>query len=90
MKQEPNDVLSSPEAASLLKNREVLQDLLSAPETKRLMEVLSRQNGGSLQEAARQARKGDLSGLSSMLQGLTATRDGAQALENMEKKLNRQ
>lgn len=89
MKQEQKDVLSSPEAASLLQNREALQSLLSSPETKRLMEVLSRQNGGSLQQAAQQARKGDLSGLSSMLRGLSATRDGAEALQDMEKKLNR-
>lgn len=89
MKQEPKNVLDTPEAASLMGDAAALKELLGSPETRQLLSVLSAQNGAALQEAAQQARGGDTSRLSAMLSGLGSTRDGAAALEQMERKLNR-
>ena len=41
-----DELKRDPKAAALLKNRELLQSLLSSPDTRRLMELLGR-NGGA-------------------------------------------
>ncbi len=89
MKQEPKNVLDSPEAASLLRDAAALKELLGSPETRQLLSVLSAQNGAALQEAAQQAKGGDARSLSAMLTNLSNTKDGADVLAQMEQKLNR-
>jgi DNA-binding GntR family transcriptional regulator len=88
MPQTPNDLLSSPEGERLTRDPAALKALLSAPETRQLLTLLQRQNGGALQQAAQQARQGDLTQISAMLQGLSATKDGSDALQRMEQKLH--
>lgn len=89
MKQTAQEPLSSPEAANLLGNRAALKALLASPETKRLMHLLSQQNGAQLQTAAERAKAGDTAALSEMLQSLGKTGDGSAALRELEEKLNR-
>lgn len=89
MKQTAQEPLSSPKAAGLLQNKAALQALLAAPETRRLMQLLSRQNGAQLQTAAQRAKQGDTAALSEMLQSLGKTGDGSAALRELEEKLNR-
>ncbi len=89
MKQEPKNVLESPEAVSLMQDAAALKELLGSPETRQLLSLLSAQNGAALQEAAQQAKGGDARGLSAMLTNLSSTKDGAAALAQMEQKLNR-
>ena len=47
-----NDLMKSPEAAALLKNKEALARIMSSPDTKALMEMLNRQAGSGLKGAA--------------------------------------
>lgn len=80
------DALHTPEAEALLKDKARLKALIQSPETKKLMSLLSQQNGDSLKEAAGQAKQGDLSGISAMLQQLMKTSEGAEAVENVMKR----
>lgn len=61
MKNQPdlNNILSSPQAAGLLKNRQAIESLMKSGEAQRLMELLN-QNAGrhELKGAAQSARKG--------------------------------
>ncbi len=79
------DMMNTPEAAALLKDADRLKALLKAPETLRLMKLLSARNGDSLKQAAERARKGDVSSLSSMMEGLTSTGEGAELVEKLQK-----
>lgn len=83
------DPLRSPEAAALLKDSARLRELLRSPETRQLMEMLSSGNDGSLQQAAEQARKGDTSGLTAMMNRLMSSRDGAALVEQIRKKVQK-
>lgn len=80
------DALHTPEAQALLKDPARLKALLQSPETRKLMSLLSSQNGDSLKQAAGQAKQGDLSGISSMVQKLMKTSEGAEAVENVIKR----
>ena len=46
-KPKPTDLLGSPEAASLLKNKEALVGVLGSPDTKKLIDMLNQSAGGS-------------------------------------------
>lgn len=81
-----NNPLHSKEAAALLKDTARLKALLSSPETKQLMGMLNRQNG-NLGQAAAKAKSGDLSALNAMLQQVMNTKEGAQLVNTMKKKL---
>lgn len=75
-----------PTAARLLQDTATLNALLNAPETQTLMELLTRQAGSSLQTAAQAAAQGDPSSLVGLLQQVTATGAGAQAVEGLKKR----
>ncbi|MCC8075625.1 MAG: hypothetical protein LIO95_06780 [Clostridiales bacterium] len=81
------DALCSDEAAALLNDREKLKALLQSPETKRLMQLLRSQNGDKLKDAAQQARQGDASGLTAMMQRLMDTGEGAALVSQIEGQL---
>ena len=73
-----NDLMKSPEAASLLKNKEALARIMRSPDTKALMEMLNRQAGSGLKSAADAAMKGDSKALTSMVQRLMESKEGAE------------
>ncbi|WP_186564330.1 hypothetical protein [Lawsonibacter celer] len=72
-----DELMKDPKAAGLLKNKEVLQRLLTSPDTKRLMELLSKNAGDSLKSAA---AKGDTSALVGMVQQVMESKEGAQVI----------
>lgn len=74
-----DELKRDPKAAALLKNRELLQSLLSSPDTRRLMELLGRNGGAELKTAAR----GDTKTLAGMVRQVMDTREGAALVEKL-------
>lgn len=81
------DVLTAPEAAGLLKNRQALEALVRSEEAQRLMELLNQNSGGTLKNAAQSAMAGDTAQLMSMVQGLMNDPRGAKLAGELNKKI---
>ena len=79
-----DELKRDPKAAALLKNRELLQSLLSSPDTRRLMELLGRNGGAELKTAA---AKGDTAGIARILEDLVRTPEGAQVVERINRSM---
>lgn len=77
--------MQSQEAAALLKDTARLKALLTSPETKRLMNLLSRQKG-DLRQAAQAAKGGDFTGLSDLLRQVGNTEEGARLMEEVSRR----
>ena len=75
-----NDLMKSPEAAALLKNKEALTRIMSSPDTKALMEVLNRQAGGGPKGPADAAMKGDAKALAGIVEHLMQSKEGAEVV----------
>lgn len=54
-----NDILKDQDITSLLANKQMLMSLLSGPEGKKLISILSRDGGKALKQAADALAKGD-------------------------------
>ena len=81
-----DELKRDPKAAALLKNRELLQSLLSSPDTRRLMELLGRALDKLSEEAAElktAAAKGDTKTLAGMVRQVMDTREGAALVEKL-------
>jgi ubiquinone biosynthesis protein Coq4 len=90
MKQLPKDLeemLNSPEAANLLKNKEAILSLSNSPDAQKFMQLLKQTSGGTLQSAADAAMKGDPSALSKLVNEVTKTPEGAKAVTNLSQNL---
>lgn len=85
--EKPNDILNSPQAAQLFKNKDQILNLMNSPDTQRLMALLQQGNGAGLQGAAEAAMKGDPSKLMGMVQTLMNSPEGAQTVENINKNI---
>ena len=81
-----NDLMSSPQAANLLKNKQGLENLMKSGEAQRLMELLNRNAGGGLKDAAQSAMKGDSAQLMSLVEGLMKDPQSAKLVESLNKK----
>lgn len=81
--QQPNNILSSPQAAKLLKDKAAVESLVKSPDTKALMEMLNQ--GGGLKAAAEAAMKGDASKLQGLLDRLMKDPGGAKVVERINK-----
>lgn len=77
-----------PQAAKLLSDPAGLQALLSSPETQKLMALLTKSAGGSLQAAAQAAAKGKPEELMGLLGQVMQSPEGAAAMEGIQKKTN--
>lgn len=75
-----------PQAAKLLGDPAALKTLLSAPETQKLMELLNRSAGPSLQTAAQAAAQGKPQDLVGLLNQVMQSPEGAKAVEGIQKK----
>ena len=75
------------ETEALLGNRKKLGELLSAPETKKLMELWEKRSGGNLRSAAQSAAKGDPETLMALMREVMEAREGAEAVERLKKKI---
>lgn len=83
-KQQPSgNVLKSAQAARLLQDNAAVEKLIQSPDTKLLMDMLSREGG--LKQAAEAAMKGDTSELQSMLDRLMKNPEGASAVERLSR-----
>lgn len=91
MKNQPdlNHVLSSPQAADLLKNKQAIESLMKSGEAKRLMELLNQNAGGGLKGAAQSALKGDTSQLMNLVEGLMKNPESAKLVEDLNKKVGK-
>ena len=86
-KEELERSMHSKEAAALLKNRGKLTELMKAPETARLMDLLERTSGGNLKSAAKAATKGDPTKLMELMKEVMSAQEGAKAVQDLKKKL---
>ena len=88
-KQQPDlsQVMSSSQAANLLKNKQAVQALLQSGEAKRLMELLNRSAGGGLKDAAQSAMKGDSTRLTQLVEGLMKDPEAAKMVEQLNKNI---
>lgn len=75
-----------PQAAALLNDTAALKRLLSAPETQQLMNLLQQKGGASLKSAAHAAAQGQPDALMGLLNQVTSSREGAQAVEKLKEK----
>ena len=85
--QDMKKLLSSPEAAQLLKNKDALSSLSKSADAQQLMQLLGNKNGSGLQCAAEAAMKGDTSALSKLLQDISQDPKAAQAISNLGRNL---
>ncbi len=83
-----NDMLKDKAAARLMGDSAKLEQLRDAPETQKLFSMLSRGTGGSLEDAAEQAARGDTAQLVSAIRQLMRDPEGAQLIQKMKQKLN--
>ncbi len=81
------EMLRSKQAASLLGDTRKLEQLRSAPETQKLFSMLSQNTGGSLEQAADDAAKGNTAQLVSAIRRLMQDPEGAQLIEKMKQNL---
>lgn len=82
-----NEVLTSPEAANLLKNKQAIESLMKSGEAQRLMELLNQNAGNGLKDAAQSAMKGDTTQLMGLVQGLMKDPKNAKLVEDLNKKI---
>lgn len=83
----PSDILKSPQAEKLLKNKGVIESLVKSPDTKRLMDLLNKSAGGGLKSAAEAAMKGDSSQLMGLMNQLMKDPEGAQVVDRLNKNM---
>ena len=81
------DLLNTPETASLLKNKQAVESLMKSGEAQRLMELLNQNAGSGLKDAAQSAMKGDTTQLMSLVEGLMKNPQSAKLVEELNKKV---
>jgi hypothetical protein len=69
-----------------MKNRQALESLMKSGEARRLMELLNRNAGGGLQNAAQSAMQGDAAQLTHLVEGLMGDPESARLVEELNKK----
>ena len=79
--------LNMSEAVALLRDKGALKQLLAAPETKQLLEMLSAKDTGQLRNAAEQAKRGDPTAIQSVAQDILKRPEGAALLRQLERTL---
>ena len=82
------DVLNSEQAVRLMKDQGRLNQLQNAPETQRLFQMLSKNAGGDLEQAAQQAAKGDTAQLMDAVRRLARDPEGQRLIERLRQSLD--
>ena len=88
LQSELDRLAENPTAAALLKNQPLLKRVLNSPDTKRLMALFQQHSGSSLQSAADSAVKGDTTALQNLANHIMASKEGAQLIQQIRKKLS--
>ena len=82
-----NQVFASPQAQNLLNNKQALESIIKSGEAQRLMELLNKNAGNGLKNAAQSAMQGDASKLKKLVDDLMNNPESAQLIENLNKKV---
>ena len=82
------DMLNSEQAAKLMKDQGKLDQLQNAPETQRLCQMLSKNAGGDLEQAAQQAAHGDTAQLMDAVRRLTQDPEGQRLIQRLRQSLD--
>ena len=84
-----NDPMKTAQAQALLGDPARLKSLLSSPEVRRLAQMLDKNSGGGLKQAAGAARAGNTAQLTELMQGLSASPEGAALMQKLQGKLEK-
>lgn len=84
-----NQFMEDPQAADLLGNPAALKNLMGSADTKKLMELLNRNAGGGLKNAADAAMKGSPNQLMGLMNQLLQDPEGAKVVENLNKSIKK-
>ncbi len=82
-----DDLLNSPQAARLLKNKQALMDLSNSPEARKLMLMLTQKENGGLQNAAQSAMNGDVTALVKLMEQIMSCPEGAKVMEGITRNI---
>ncbi|NCB64150.1 MAG: hypothetical protein EOM52_11215 [Clostridia bacterium] len=85
--QQPKDILKTPQAEKLLKNKSNLENLMKSPDTRQLMNMLNQSAGGGLKAAAEAAMKGDTSQIMGLMNQLMNDPEGAKVVDRINKNM---
>ncbi|MPM58474.1 hypothetical protein SDC9_105305 [bioreactor metagenome] len=83
-----DELLQEGPATELMRDKEALKNLTGSPEAKALINLLQKNSGDSLQQAAKRAMQGDTSDLFSIMERVMSTPEGAKAAKEIEKKIS--
>lgn len=75
-----------PQAARILGDPATLKNILSSPETQKLVSLLQQVGGNGLKTATQNAAKGQPEALLQLLEQVTGSPEGAKAAEEFQKK----
>ena len=78
-----------PQAQKLLKDQAALRQVLSNPDTQKVLAQLQKSDTSQLQAAAQAALKGDASTLNGILRKLSQDPEAAKAMNALNKKLSK-
>lgn len=83
-----NELLQSESAQKLMNNQTAIHRIQTAPETKKLMEMLNQQTNGSLESIANEATQGSPKQLMNAMQTLLQNPESHNLLEQIRKTLS--
>jgi len=78
-----DEMLSSPQAAQIMKDKRTIMELANSPDAKKLMQLLKQSSGGGLQNAAQAALNGDTSALMELMGRVMQNPEGVKAVEGI-------
>ena len=84
-----NDLLHSPQAEALFKNKDKVMGMANSPEAQQLMALLRQAGGKQLDGATQAAMKGDPQQLIQLVQRVMSTSEGAGAINSINRKLQK-
>lgn len=84
-----NELLQSQQAQSILHNKTAVETLQKAPQTQKLMQMLSQSVGGDLQGAADAAAKGDAAKLMGAMRKLLGDPEGQRLVEEISRSIQK-
>lgn len=88
MSQKTPDLNGMLQAAHLLGNKQAVESIVNSQEARQLMELLNRNSGAGLKDAAQSAMRGDTAQLNRLVENLMRDPQSAKLMEELNKKVN--
>lgn len=82
-----DELMKTPQAAGLLKNKDAVLGLMGSPDAQKLMEMLNQKGGAGLKTAADAAMNGDTGELMGLVQGIMQSKEGAELIQRINKSI---